>query len=168
MCCQGGLGAAGSRETPGSSCPVGAHSSRHNSSCSCAYREGGKHQCLFGNVPPTCARPSPISLLTSPCPQGDAAPMGAPGEKGPNGLPVSMEQDLPPLGAPAAQSACTDPSWGQGRDILWVVSQGALVKPRGNALFPPCRQGRSVPDRTGEHLEQHHKIIPWLLASLTL
>lgn len=165
MCCQGRLGNTWELL---SSC---AHSSRHNSSWNCAHREGGKYKCLFGNVSPTCARPFPCaggSLLTSPYPQGDAAPMGAPGEKGPNGLPVSMEQDLPPLGVPAAQGACRNPSWGQGRVILWAVAQGALVKPRGNALFPPCRQGRSVPERTGEHLEQHYAVIPWLLAALTL
>lgn len=126
VCCQGRLGAAASRETPGSSCPVGAHSSRHNSSWSCAYREGEKYKCLFGNVPPACARPFPSaggSLLTSPYPQGDAAPMGAPGEKGPNGLPVSMEQDLPPLGFQQLSlgfQQLRDPSWGPGRVILWL------------------------------------------------
>lgn len=108
MCCQGRLGNTWELLSRG------AHSSGHNSSWPCAYREGGKYKCLFGNVSPTCARPFPISLLTSPYPQGDAAPMGAPGEKGPNGLPVSMEQDLPPLGTPAAQGACRDPSWGRG------------------------------------------------------
>lgn len=90
----------GTWETPGSSehptafvssgCPPLVDTT---GSWSCTYREGEDYRCLYGNVSPACVRPlssSRGSLLTSWYPQGDAARMGAPGEKGPNGLPVSM------------------------------------------------------------------------------
>lgn len=51
--------------------------------------------------------------------------MGAPGEKGPNGLPVSMAAGPVTFGAVQQLSLCTDLSGGDRRFILWVTSQGA-------------------------------------------
>lgn len=92
---------------------------------SCTCGEGEDFKSLFGNVSPACVRPfssSRESLLTSRYPQGDAARMGAPGEKGPNGLPVSM--DLSPLGAPPAWPAHRDPSWGEGASPCALFHKG--------------------------------------------
>jgi len=67
------------------------------------HRWGGRrdYKCLLGNASPTCVRAFSStggSFLTSRYPQGDAARMGAPGEKGPNGLPVSMAAGAVPSG----------------------------------------------------------------------
>lgn len=141
----GEAGSAGGRDTPGAPVLV-LWAQQLLVLC---IRQGESTNACLG----MCALPLPGSgpLLTSPYPQGDAAPVGAPGEKGPNGLPVSMEQDChlwgcQQLGVPADTFLGT----GEGHSaILWAVSQGALVKPRGNAFFPPCRQARRVPDRVG-------------------
>lgn len=87
-------GSCRNRDTPGA--PVqGVLAPLDTAALGAVHKGGRKHKCLG-----MCALPVPGlgSLLTSPYPQGDAAPVGAPGEKGPNGLPVSMEQDCHPWG----------------------------------------------------------------------
>lgn len=117
----------GTRETPGSSghpvssgCPPPVDTTGSGSR---ACREGEDYKYLFGNVSPSCVRPfssSRGSLLTSWYPQGDAAPMGAPGEKGPNGLPVSMAAGPGTFGAVQQLGLGTQRSF-LGRGVVHFV-----------------------------------------------
>lgn len=98
-------------------------------------------------------------MLTSRYPQGDAARMGVPGEKGPNGLPVSMA-------ALAARLRGIKAAWlGEGSFMLCTVSQRDPLNARGSVISPTYRQGAMYKmgwEASG--LAPNSTVKPWLLA----
>lgn len=179
MCCQGRPGAArGVRETPGSSGhPV---SSGYPSpvdttgSWSYTYGEGEDCKCLFGNGSPTCVRPFSStrgSLLTSQYPQGDAARMGAPGEKGPNGLPVSMAAGPVIFGVLQQLGLRTEILPGERGGSFCALSQkGPHLSQEEMQFSHHTNRGTvyKMERKTSGVAPNTNTVIPWLLATLAL